>query len=176
MAAIDSDRNLSPAGRDLKKREIADAAVASFEKAKTLADARHSVERQLSNWDKQLGLTPEQPATIGDAMIQAEVRSHLAALRGGDRMAFIDAHATEVAAAMLAAPSFLSGLTPAELGKQRIEARANPEIAKAKAETAKALQETEDGWRAAIRQISVRGDLGNAHEGMVRAATAADVA
>ena len=55
---------------------------------------------------------------------------------------------------MLAAPSFLSGLTPAELGvvKQRIEARANPDIAKAKAETAKALQETEVGWRAAIRQ------------------------
>ena len=53
---------------------------------------------------------------------------------------------------MLAAPSFLSGLTPAELGvvKQRIEARANPDIAKAKAETAKALQETEVGWRAAL--------------------------
>ena len=30
-------------------------------------------------------------------------------------MAFIDAHATEVAAAVLTAPPFLSGLTPAEL-------------------------------------------------------------
>jgi hypothetical protein len=87
-------------------------------------------------------------------------------------------HATEVAAAVLAAPSFLSGLTPAELGvvKQRIEARANLEIAEAKAETAKALQETEAGWRAAIRQISDRGGLGRPHDGMVRAAKAADVA
>jgi hypothetical protein len=68
-------------------------------------------------------------------------------------MAFIDAHATEVAAAVLAAPSFLSGLTPAELGvvRQRIEARANPEIAKAKAETLNAMQDAATGWSAAIR-------------------------
>ena len=178
MAAIDGDRNLSPAGRDLKKREVADAAIASFENAKALAGARDSVERQISKWDKPLGLTPEQPCTIRDAMIPAEIRSHLAALRPGDRMAFIDAHAIAVAAAVLAAPSFLSGLTPAELSvvKQRIEARANPEIAAAKAETAKALLETEAGWRAAIRQISERGGLGRPHDGMVRAATAADVA
>jgi hypothetical protein len=80
--------------------------------------------------------------------------------------------------AVIAAPSFLSGLTPAELGvvKQRIEARANPEIAEAKAETAKALRETESGWRAAIRQISNRGGLRKPNDGMVRAATSAAVA
>ena len=85
-------------------------------------------------------------------------------------MAFIDAHATEVAAAVLAAPSFLSGLTPAELGvvKQRIEARANPEIAEAKAETAKALQETEAGWRHAISQIGERADLTKRPDGTWR--------
>jgi hypothetical protein len=56
-------------------------------------------------------------------------------------MASIDAHASEVAAAMLAAPSFLSGLSPAELGivKQRLEARANPDVVEAKAATLKAL-------------------------------------
>ena len=61
-------------------------------------------------------------------MIHAEIRSHLASLKAGERTAFIDVHATEGAAAVLAAPSFLSGLTPAELDvvKQRIEARANP--------------------------------------------------
>jgi len=178
MAAIDGDRNLSPAGRDLKKREIADAAVASFEKAKTLARARDLVARQVSKWDQQLGLTPEQPATIADAMIQAEIRSHLAALKPGDRMAFNDAHANAVAAAVLAAPSFLSGLSPAELGivKQRAEVRTNRDIAKAKAETAKALQETEAGWLLAIRQITERGGLGRTHDGIVGAATEADVA
>ena len=59
-------------------------------------------------------------------MIHAEIRSHLASLKAGERTAFIDVHATEGAAAVLAAPSFLSGLTPAErdVVKQRIEARA----------------------------------------------------
>ena len=173
MAAIEDDRNLSASGRDLKKQEIADAAIAGFEKAKTLAAARESVERQISKWDVQLGLTPEQPATIGDAMIQGEIRSHLASLRSGDRMAFIDSHATEVAAAVLAAPSFLSGLTHAELGvvKQRIGARANPEIAEAKAETTKALAHAEQGWRAAIRQINDRAGRGKLpHDGIARAA------
>ena len=178
LSAIDGDRNLSAAGRALKKREIAEAAIASFEQATTLASAREAVAGQISKWDKQLGLTPEQPETIGDAVIHAEIRSHLAALKPGDRMAFIDAHSTEVAAAVLAAPSFLSGVNPAELDivKQRIEARANPEIAEAKAEAAKALQETEAGWPAAIRLISDRGGLGRTDDGMARAATAADVA
>jgi hypothetical protein len=115
--------------------QIADGAIAGFEKAETLGT------RRTPNFKvgQQLGLTPEQPGTIGDALIQAEIRSHLGALRPGDRMAFIDAHATEIAAAVLAAPSFLSGLTRAELDivKQRNEARANPEIAKAMAENGK---------------------------------------
>ena len=168
MAAIDGDRNLSPAGRDLKKREIADATIAGFQKAKTLADARYSVERQISKWDKQLGLAPEQPSTIGDAMIHAEIRSHLASLKAGERMAFIDAHTADVAAAVLAAPSFVSGLSPAELGivKQRIAVRANPELAKSKAETTRALADAEASWRSAIRQISERVGLGRPHDGM----------
>jgi hypothetical protein len=76
-------------------------------------------------------------------------------------MAFIDAHATEVAAAVLTAPPFLTGLTPAEIRivKQCVAARTNPEIAAAKQATTKALSETEAGWRAAVRQISARGGL-----------------
>jgi hypothetical protein len=94
-------------------------------------------------------------------------------------LAFIDAHASEVAAAVLTASSFLSGLTPAELGivKQRIEARANPELAKSKAETTRALADVEAGWRAAIRQISERAKI--PHDGpekIARAAVAGDTA
>ena len=50
---------------------------------------------------------------------------------------------------MLTAPSFLSGLTPAELGvvKARIAQRANPALAQAKAEPIQALQDVEAGHR-----------------------------
>ena len=87
-------------------------------------------------------------------MLHCEIRSHLASLKSGDRVAFIDAHASEVAAAVLSAPSFLSGLTPAELGvvRQRIEARANPEIAAAKAATLQALADAKaDGETRQIK-------------------------
>ena len=63
--------------------------------------------------------------------------------------------------AVISAPPFLSGLTPSELGvvRQSIEARADPEIAAAKQAALRALSETESGVRAAIRQISERGNV-----------------
>ena len=112
--------------------------------------------------------------SVGAAMVQAEIRSHLASVKAGDRIAFIDVHTTEVAAAVLAAPSFLSGLTPAELGivKQRIEARANPELANAKAETTRALADAEASWRSAVRQIRERAGLGKPLDGIGQRAVA----
>ena len=162
MAAIDEDRNLNPTGKAEKKREIATKAIADLEGSKSLEKARATVEHQVAKWNEQLGLIPKAPESVSAAMIHAEIRSHLAAMKVGDRVAFIDAHASEVAAAVLTAPSFLSGLTPAELGivKQRIEAHANPEVAKAKAETTQALADAEQGWRSAIAQIRDRAGLG----------------
>jgi hypothetical protein len=131
MAAIDADKTLSAVGRASKKAEIAAAAVAALEKSKKLAAARDAVARQVSSWDKQLGLTPEPSDTISDATVRAEIRAHVASLKPGERLAFINDHASEVAAAVLTAPSFLSGLTPAELGvvKARIAQRANSALA-----------------------------------------------
>jgi carbonic anhydrase len=98
------------------------------------------------------------------------IRSHLAKMKAGERLAFIDAHATEVVAAVIWAPAFLSGLSPTELGivKQCIEARTNPEIAAAKAATLRALTETERGWRNAANQIRERGGLDRPHDGIAR--------
>ena len=62
MAAVDDDETLSPAGKDLKKKEIAEAAIAGFEKSKTLDKARSSVEQQVAKWNERLGLTPKPAA------------------------------------------------------------------------------------------------------------------
>ena len=94
-------------------------------------------------------------------MIAAEICSHIASLKPGERLAFIDAHAIEVGAAVLTGPSFLSGLTPAEVDivKQRVAARTNPEVAKAKNVALTALADTEKGWRSAATQIKECGGL-----------------
>jgi hypothetical protein len=80
---------------------------------------------------------------------------------GGERLAFIDAHVGEVGAAVLTAPSFLSGLTPAEVGivRQRIAARTNPKIAAAREEALQALSDCERGRRNAANQIRECGGL-----------------
>jgi hypothetical protein len=156
MAAVDEDKTLSPVGKAEKKREIAEVAIADHAKSKSLDKARASVGTQIKRWDEKLALPP------GDPAINAEIRRHIAALRPEARMPFVSAHIAEVGPALLSgAPAFLSGLTPAELGVARhlVEERANPEIAAAKEETTKALADAEQGWRAAVRQISARGGL-----------------
>jgi hypothetical protein len=179
MAAIDDDKNLSAAGKESKKKGIAEAAISDFEKSKTLSAARDSVAHQITKWDEEIGLTSKTPPTIGESVQLTEIRSYISAMKG-NRVDFLAKHAGDprVVAAVLGAPAFLSGLTDADINivKSQVTNRLAPEIAEARAETAKALQETEAGWRAAIRQISDRGGLGRPHDGMVRVATAADVA
>jgi hypothetical protein len=145
-----------------------------LEKAPHLRKARSAVEDQFKRWDKDLGLMPKPPESVGDAMVHCEIRAHLASLKSGDRLAFIDAHASEVGVAVLSAPAFLSGLTPAELGivKQRIEARINPELAAAKAATVTALAEMERGCRNAAELIRARGGLEKPHDGVAQRAGA----
>jgi hypothetical protein len=162
MSAIDEDKSLSSSGKADEKRKVAEAAIVALEKSKSLDKARSAIEDQVKRWDKDCGLTPKPPESISEAMIQAEIRSHLASLKPEARLAFIDSHAAEVANAVLgSAPSFLSGLSAADLdvARQRIAMRTNPEIAKAKSETLKALADAERGCRNAARSIRECGGL-----------------
>ena len=179
MAAIDGDKNLSAAGKESKKKGIAEAAITDLEKSKSLSAARKSVEHQITKWDDEIGLTPQIPASIGESVQLSEIRSYISVMKG-NRVDFVAKHASDprVVAAVLGAPAFLSGLIDADINivRSQVAKRVAPEIAVAKDATLKALLETEAGWRTAIRQISDRGGLGRPHDGMERAATAADVA
>jgi hypothetical protein len=179
MSAVDEDKTLSPAGKELKRKEIAEAAIASFEKSKSLVAARASVEHQMARWDEQSGLAIKPPATIAESVQLSEIRAYVSAM-SDNRVHFIAKHAHDprVVSAVLGAPAFLSGLTDADIGivKAQVAERVAPEIAAARAETAKALQETETGWRAAIRQISNRGGLGRPHDGAEKSLRAAATA
>ena len=131
-------RTLSAAGKESKKKEIAEAAIADFEKSKTLAAARDSVEHQITKWDEEIGLTPKTPATIGESVQLTEIRSYISAMKG-NRVDFVAKHAGDprVVAAVLGAPAFLSGLTDADINivKSQVAKRVAPEIAEAKADT-----------------------------------------
>jgi hypothetical protein len=142
MTTIDDDKTLSREGKDLKQREIAEAAVTDFEKSKTLASARTSVERQMAKWAKETGIAPQPPATIAESVQLSEIRAYLSAMNGS-RVDFVAKHATDprVVAAVLGAPAFLSGLTD-----RRHRNYQDPSGQARRARGCRSLQEAEQGW------------------------------
>ena len=75
-----------------------------------------------------------KPASnIAEATVHAQIRDRIAAMHEG-RMGFLEKNAVDpvVGSAILTAPSFLSGLSDAELAlvKHKVEQHVSPEIAK----------------------------------------------
>ena len=162
MDEIDADGDLSNEGRIRKKKTLATEAIADFQNSKTLEAAKAVVSRLKAKWSEETGLPTNPPSNIGDAMMQAEIRSHLAAMKGS-KMDFLAKHAIDprVAAAVLGAPPFLSGLsdTEAVVVKRRIEQYVAPEVVKVREATLRALQEAEGGWQRALDKIGERAGL-----------------
>jgi hypothetical protein len=171
LGAIDNDGDLSPEGRARKKRKLALEALDEFENSKTLAAAKQTVDRQLDKWAEKTGLAIKTPTNFAEAVIQSEIRAHVAAMQGG-RLGFLEKHATDpvVASAVLGAPSFLSGLNETETTfvKQRVEKHIAPEIAEARDATLKALEQAQQGWQRAMGKIGERGGLTKGPEGVGR--------
>ena len=102
------------------------------------------------------------PSNIAEATIHAQIRDRLAAMKDG-RMGFLEKNASDptVAAAILTAPKFLSGLNEAEfaLVQHKVEQHISPEIAQARDATLTAMKEAETGWQRAIDKIGERAGL-----------------
>jgi hypothetical protein len=49
------------------------------------------VERQLAKWAKESGLAVKLPTTIAEAVLQSEIRAHLAAMKGS-KLDFLAKH------------------------------------------------------------------------------------
>ena len=169
--AIDKDGDLSPEGKARQKKKVAAKAIAEFEQSKTLAGARDAVARQVEKWAEKAGLATKPPANIAEAVVQSEIRAHLAAMKGG-KLGFLEKHATDpvVASAILGAPGFLSGLTDTEVTfvKQKIEQHISPEIAEARDATLRAMKEAEVGWQRASDKIGERAGLTKGPDGTWR--------
>jgi hypothetical protein len=162
--AVDKDANLSESGKAKRRAEIAEKAVADLQKSSVLENAKRAVQRQQEYWRTRVEDAIPKPAdTVASAMTAAEIRAHLAAMKEG-RLAFVLQHLddSDVIAAILTGPSFLSGLTPTEIGvvKGKLEARVFPaEVLEAKANTEQALAGAERGWQRAGEIICQRGGL-----------------
>ena len=87
----------------------------------------------MDQWNAKVGLAVKPPSNIAEATVHAQIRDRLAAMEDG-RMGFLEKNATDpvVAAALLTAPPFLSGLSDAELAlvKHKVEQHVAPELPK----------------------------------------------
>ena len=120
---------------------------------------------------QKVGLTVKAASNIHEATVHAQIRDRLAAMKDG-RMGFLEKNAADpmVAAAILTAPTFLSGLNDAELAlvKHKVEQHVSPEIAEARDATLKAMKEAEQGWQKAIEKIAERAGLTKGPDGTWR--------
>ena len=93
-------------------------------------------------------------------------------LKDGDRLPFVVKHVADAAPALLQGPSFLSGLSPAEIDivRRQYKSTRNPEAAEAKAKATDALAHAEAGWRNAANQIRSRAGLDKVGNGGAAAA------
>jgi hypothetical protein len=168
MAEIENDADLSLEGKQRQKRKVALEALSEFEKSQALASAKKAVEKQVSVWAEKTGLSIKTPMNFAEAMVGAEIRAHLAAMKD-NRLGFVEKHAADpvVAGAVLGAPAFLSGLNETDLTfvKQRVEKHVAPEIAEARDATLKAVKEAEHGWQRAMDKIGERAGLTKGADG-----------
>ena len=166
--AIDNDTDLSPEGRDRKKKKLAAEAIADLQQSRALTIAKDAVERQVAKWEEKTGMAIKSPANIAEAMVHAEIRAHLAAMKGS-KLNLVERHMSDprVVSAVLDAPPFLSGLTDTEVAvvRTRIEQHLAPEIAEARDATLKALEQAEQGWQRAMEKIAERGGLTKGPDG-----------
>jgi hypothetical protein len=152
---------------------LASEAIAEFGHSKALTAAKEASNRQLAKWAEKTGLAVavKAPANIAEAVVQSEIRAHLAAMKGS-KIDFLRTHATDpvVASAILGAPGFLSGLSEAEITivRHRIDEHVAPEIAKARDATLEAMKEAEQGWQKAIDKIGERAGLTQGPDGKWR--------
>jgi hypothetical protein len=166
MDAVDKDQNLSVEGKKHARAKVVEQALAELKRSTTLEKARAAVARQQQIWADKFGLDEIiRPADdIGMATIHAQVRERVSSMRPEERLGFLQKNAGDamVAAAILSAPAFLSGLSDSEMlfVKHSIEKRIIPaEIAEARVAVAKALADAEQGWDQAAKLITQRGEL-----------------
>ena len=126
---------------DLRRRpeQAAQIALADMERSQALVKAREAVEQQIQKWNKELAPPPVHPT------VAAEIRAHVLRLKDGDRLPFVTKHIADARPAVTQGPSFLSGLTPAEVDIVRRDYESTRNPAEAKTKAMGALMDCEQG-------------------------------
>jgi hypothetical protein len=154
MTVVEQDRGLSAHGVGEKRAAIGDSAIAELEK---MATRPSSVVRHLEALEEKT--KAELLKGKGDSSVASEIRSHIARSESPALTATSLVSNPEVLAAVLGAPSFLSGLTEDQVNAIRERATASTESGEQTAEIKKAIEVCNGAFRAAAAKVAQRANL-----------------
>ncbi len=159
---IESNQDLSEAGRRRRIAEIGLKAINDLRAAKPVASARSSVKGTVETLSARVAAAIKPPSSPADIALAAEIRAHMRSL-GKEAHGFFNKYGADerVASAVLNAPAFLSGLNDTEHAHYRMQAetRIDPKAREAMEILSKAGSELEDAVSSAERLIGERTGL-----------------
>lgn len=161
MAQVEEDKNLSTTGMSSKRAEVAREALDQL--ARVMEPAQGAVARRITalNVKAQATFGPEK----SDPYIAAEIRAHIAKSESPAMAAHKHMHNKQVVAAILAAPSFLSGLSEQEAQALRARLADSTDQGKEIAEINKAVSACHGAVRSAAAMIGQRAQLQRRQDG-----------
>ena len=167
LAAVDTDKTLSPVGKAENKKLLAAKARAAIEKSNAVAQAKETSKRQLAKREKEFESHLKFATTPHAAAVYTKLWDRCNELQGAERLIWLNRHAADAtfASALLSAPTAVTGLKPDELKflREQFEKSACPEAAEDRSLTLQALDELERGARNAINKICQAAGV-KAHE------------
>jgi hypothetical protein len=161
MTAIENDRDLNPPGLARKRAGVAKAALSKLDDFIKLQVAEFEVENRIESLRQKIRtlIAQGEPKSPAEAALAGEIRAYLAKQKSPALAAIQHMADPRVVAAVLNAPSFLSGMAEEEVGKFRSAALDSTDPAQEEREVTSALAVCRTAIKAAQQMIGRRTDV-----------------
>jgi hypothetical protein len=159
MTAIENDRDLSPDGKQHKRAELAKEALAKLEKF--VEPAERAAAKRVAGLEEKMSahIAQGKPKDATEAQLATEIRAHIAGQESPIMAALKLKSDPKVIAAVLEAPSFLSGLSDEEASTLRAQALASSEQQREVDEITKGVGVCKSAVKSAAAMISARANV-----------------
>lgn len=171
MGDIEGNTDLSPNGRARQLTDAASSALSKLENYQPLTKAMQLAEGRITALKEKTTPLPKTPATAAEIVIASDIRRHIAGQENPSHAAWKLSSDPRVIAAILQAPSFLSGLTDEDVANIRNAAvkAAHPDQVREIAEIENALRVCQKAIASAQRKIAQRANMRRDADGIWRA-------
>jgi hypothetical protein len=160
MTGVESSRELAPEGVKNQRAQLAKTAIAELDKV--IEPAQRAAARRIEALNQKLSTAIAKPE---DASVAAEIRRHIAGKPSPILAALALKGHAETVAAILGAPSYLSGLSEQEAATLRTQVLSSTDQHKELREIQNALNVCHQTVKSATAMILERAKMRQSHDG-----------